>query len=75
MPKIKAVGRDTFFSAPKRERSIEEVPFSMALRNELMHECFPKHTRLGTARMKQDKIIHFAHTLLGDFSGENMWIT
>ena len=22
---------------------------------ELMHECFPKHSRMGTARMKQDK--------------------
>ena len=31
----------------------EEVPFSMAIGNgELMHECFPKHSRIGTARMK-----------------------
>ena len=22
---------------------------------ELMHECFPKHSRMGTARMKKDK--------------------
>ena len=22
---------------------------------DLMHECFPKHLRLGTARMKEDK--------------------
>ena len=22
---------------------------------ELMHECFPKHSRMGTARTKQDK--------------------
>ena len=22
---------------------------------ELMHECFPKHLRMGTARMKKDK--------------------
>ena len=22
---------------------------------ELMHECFPKHSRMGTARMKYDK--------------------
>ena len=22
---------------------------------ELMHECFPKHLRMGTARMKEDK--------------------
>ena len=28
----------------------------MAIGNgELMHECFPKHLRMGTARMKQDK--------------------
>ena len=28
----------------------------MAIGNEeLMHECFPKHTRVGTARMKKDK--------------------
>ena len=33
-----------------------EVPFSMAIGNgELMHECFPKHSRMGTARMKLDK--------------------
>ena len=37
-----------------KERN-EEVPFSMAIRNgELMHECFPKHSRMGTARMKED---------------------
>ena len=31
----------------------EEVPFSMAIgKGELMHECFPKHPRMGTARMK-----------------------
>ena len=29
----------------------EQVPFSMAIGNgELMHECFPKHQRMGTAR-------------------------
>ena len=28
----------------------------MAIGNKkLMHECFPKHSRTGTARMKQDK--------------------
>ena len=28
----------------------------MAIGNgELMHECFPKHSRMGTARMKLDK--------------------
>ena len=27
----------------------------MAIENgELMHECFPKHLRMGTARMKED---------------------
>ena len=31
----------------------EQVPFSMAIENgELMHECFPKHLRMGTARLK-----------------------
>ena len=39
------------FSCTK-ERN-EEVPFSMAIGNgELMHERFPKHSRMGTARMK-----------------------
>ena len=34
----------------------EQVPFSMAIGNgELMHECFPKHSRMGKARMKEDK--------------------
>ena len=29
----------------------EQVPLSMAIGNgELMHECFPKHLRMGTAR-------------------------
>ena len=29
----------------------EQVPFSMAIGNrELMHDCFPKHPRMGTAR-------------------------
>ena len=31
----------------------KKVPFSMAIGNgELMHECFPKHLRMGKARMK-----------------------
>ena len=31
----------------------EQVPFSMAIGNEeLMHECFPKHPRMGTVRLK-----------------------
>ena len=30
-----------------------EVPFSMAIGNwELMQECFTKHSRMGTARIK-----------------------
>ena len=34
----------------------KEVAFSMAIGNrELIHECFPKHSRMGTARMKQEK--------------------
>ena len=32
----------------------EQVPFSMAIVNggELMHECFPTHLRIETARLK-----------------------
>ena len=31
----------------------EQVPFSMATGNvELIHECFSKHLRMGTVRMK-----------------------
>ena len=34
----------------------KKVPLSIAIGNgELMHECFPKHLRMGTARMKLDK--------------------
>ena len=33
----------------------KQVSFSMAIGNgELMHECFPKHSRMGTAIMKYD---------------------
>ena len=40
-----------YFSSRKNK-----VPFSMAIGNwELIHECFPKHSRMGTARMKYDK--------------------
>ena len=39
-----------FIAFPERK---QKVPFSMAIGNgELMHECFPKHLRMGTARMK-----------------------
>ena len=32
------------------------VPFSMAIGNEeVTHECFTEHTRMGTASMKDDK--------------------
>ena len=31
--------------------SEKKGPFSMAIGNDLMHECFPKHLRMGTARM------------------------
>ena len=42
------------FSCTK-ERN-KEVPFSMAIGNgELLQECFPKHSRMGTARMKLDE--------------------
>ena len=34
----------------------KEVPFSMVIGNgEHMHACFPKHLRMGTARMKLHK--------------------
>ena len=40
------------FSCTKEKK---EVPFSMAIGNgELMHECFPKHSPMETARMKED---------------------
>ena len=33
----------------------QQVPFSMATENEeLMNQCFPKHLRMGTARLKYD---------------------
>ena len=36
--------------------SKNKVPLSMAIGNvEFMYECFPKHSRLGTARMKKAK--------------------
>ena len=42
------------FSCTKERK--EEVPFSMAIGNrELMPKCFPKHSRIGTVRMKEDK--------------------
>ena len=42
------------FSCTKERK--EEVPLSMAIGNwELMHECFPNHSRRGTARIKSDK--------------------
>ena len=35
----------------------KKAVFSMAIGNEeLMHECFPKHSRLKKARMKYDKV-------------------
>ena len=43
------------FSVSCTKERKNEVPFSMAIGNgELMHECFPKHSRMGTARMKED---------------------
>ena len=44
-------------SSPQKSLSArrEQVPFSMAIGNgKLMHECFPKHPRMGTARWKLD---------------------
>ena len=41
------------FSCTKERK--EEVPFSMAIGNrELMHEYFPKHSPMRTARMRED---------------------
>ena len=52
-PIIVAVGHH-YFLLSQREK--KEAPFSMAVGNgELMQECFPKHTRMGTARMKYNK--------------------
>ena len=46
-----------FIFSCTKERN-EEVTFSMAIRNgELMHERFPKHSRMGAARTKYDKEI------------------
>ena len=46
-----------FIFSCTKERN-EEVPFSMAIGNgELMQECFPKHSRMGKARMKYDNEI------------------
>ena len=42
------------FSCTKERK--KEVPFSVAIGNgKLMHECFLKNSRMGTARMKYDK--------------------
>ena len=36
-------------------KKTKQVPFSMAVGHvELMHECFPKHSGMGTAKMKWD---------------------
>ena len=52
-PIIVAVGH-RYFLLSQREK--KEAPFSMAVGNGgLMQECFPKHSRMGTARMKYDK--------------------
>ena len=39
------------FRFPKKEGTIQYVIGN----GEFMHECFPKHSRMGTARMKKDK--------------------
>ena len=44
----------TTISPHKKQNKL--VPLSMAIGNgELMQECFPKHLRMGTTRMKYDK--------------------
>ena len=40
------------FSCTKERK--EEVTFSMAIGNELVHKYFPEQSRMGTARMKSD---------------------
>ena len=43
------------FSLSCTKERKEEAPFSTAIGNgELMHECFAKHSPMGTARMKED---------------------
>ena len=45
-----ALSLQLFIAFTERKK---KVPFSMAIGNgELMHECFPKHSLMGTARMK-----------------------
>ena len=52
-PIIVAVGH-LYFLLSQREK--KEAPFRMVVGiGELMQECFPKHSRIGTARIKYDK--------------------
>ena len=49
MPIIVAIGQVYFLLHQRKKK----VPFSLAIGNEEpMHECFPKHSRMGTAIMK-----------------------
>ena len=46
-----------FIAGTSPEKSIgaqrEQVPFSMTIENgELMHECFPKHLRMGNSKIE-----------------------
>ena len=42
------------FSCTKERK--KEAPFSISIGNwEFMQESFPKHSRMGTARLKKDK--------------------
>ena len=50
-----AISHRILFCARVVALSEKQVPFSLAIGNELMHQCFPKHSRMGTARMKYDK--------------------
>ena len=44
----KASAQTEYFASRKKQ-----VPFSMAIgHGELMHECFPKHSLMGSARTK-----------------------
>ena len=54
VPQYKVIGPynyDRILHNKKNMLRENKVPFSMAIGNgELMHECFPKPSRMGTAR-------------------------
>ena len=49
----KSTMKNTMEEKTQQKKSKKQAPFSMAIGNvELMHECSPKHSCMGTARMK-----------------------